>query len=332
MSTAGDGGITTRETNVMRSDKAKRMWTALVAVAALAAGAAQAAGGPVMSGTRNFTITDGLAQIQVQQIGNTALDRNTGALRLEIWAFAFPFAGTAQPGYRIGVCTLSDILGPLEAITTVRCNSVPITNPPDGTWSLALLLTEFAGAAANDGYVERDYKADASPVTYGKVVPAATVDVVEYYWPARDHYFITASAIEIAALDALPPGTWQRTGATFGAYSKATGVANGVCRFYIPPPFGDSHFYSASPDDCALVVQKYPQFVLEGSDVFYILLPDPVAGVCPLGSAPVFRLFNQRPDTNHRYTTNPVLVAQTLASGFVLEGYGLTRAAMCSPP
>ena len=82
---------------------------------------------------------------------------------------------------------------------------------------------------------------------------AQPVTVIEYYYPPLDHYFITSLPSEIDALDSGQFFGWSRTGLTFQAFadqaSAGTG-ANPVCRFYIPPP-ADSHFFSASPAECA---------------------------------------------------------------------------------
>ena len=63
----------------------------------------------------------------------------------------------------------------------------------------------------------------------------------------------------------------------------------------------------------------------------YIALPDAVTGVCPAGTVKVFRLWNQRPDSNHRYTTDPAVRDGMLAAGFVAEGYGPDATIMCAP-
>src|SRR5205085_3771642 len=128
---------------------------------------------------------------------------------------------------------------------------------------------------------------------------AAPVSVVEYYWAARDHYFITSNPAEIAALDASPPGGWVRTGENFVAYAQASGISSRVCRFYIPPANGESHFFSASPDECAGVQVKFPALDEETTNAFYIDLPDLSTGTCPAGTLPVYRLYNNRADTNH---------------------------------
>lgn len=159
---------------------------------------------------------------------------------------------------------------------------------------------------------------------------AAPIPVVEYYWAARDHYFITANPAEIAALDASPPGGWARTGQSFGAYAQATGISSRVCRFYVPPLFGDSHYFSASADECSAVEVKFPALLEETTHAFYIDLPDLNTGACPAGTMPVYRLYNNRADTNHRYTTSLAIRSQMLAQGWIQEGYGLTGVVMCA--
>jgi hypothetical protein len=159
-------------------------------------------------------------------------------------------------------------------------------------------------------------------------VPA--VQVIEYYWPARDHYFITANPAEIAALDASAPGGWARTGQSFGAYPQATGITSRACRFYIPAAYGDSHYFSASPEECAAVQVKFPVLIYETQNAFYIELPDLNTGACPAGTVPVYRLWNNRADTNHRYTTSLTIRSQMLAKGYLAEGYGPNPVSMCA--
>jgi hypothetical protein len=46
----------------------------------------------------------------------------------------------------------------------------------------------------------------------------------------------------------------------------------------------------------------------------------------------VYRLFNNRVDANHRYTTDPAIQAQMVALGYIEEGYGPTATIMCGAP
>ena len=168
---------------------------------------------------------------------------------------------------------------------------------------------------------------------------AQAVTVVEFYNPALDHYFISSLQPDIDALDSGHFFGWSRTGLTFQAFADpASGGAgtSAVCRFYIPPP-ADSHFLSASPDECALVLAKtasdpnYRNFVYETPSAFYIALPDVSTGACPPGTIPVFRLWNQRADSNHRYTADRAARDEMLAKHYVAEGYGPDGVAMCTP-
>ena len=162
-------------------------------------------------------------------------------------------------------------------------------------------------------------------------VPAPPpVAVVEYYNAALDHYFVSALAADIAALDSGQFKGWARTGLAFKAYLGPAPGTNPVCRYYLPPANGDSHFYSASPQECAEVGAKFPSFVFEAADVMYVALPDLATGACPPGLIPVYRLWNARADSNHRYTADPAVKAAMVAKGYVAEGYGPDATIMCA--
>jgi hypothetical protein len=172
---------------------------------------------------------------------------------------------------------------------------------------------------------------DAGAAVSAVTAAFQTTPVVEYYWAARDHYFVTANPAEIAALDASPPGGWTRTGQSFSAYTQSTGGASPVCRFYIPPTWGDSHYFSASPAECAAVASRFPMFAYETPNAFYVYLPDATTGACPARTVPVYRLWDDRVDTNHRYTTSMPIRNQMVAKGYVAEGYGPNLVSMCAP-
>ena len=169
-------------------------------------------------------------------------------------------------------------------------------------------------------------------VTYnfagGAAVP--TVDVIEYYNAALNHYFITWIADEIAILDAgVSIKGWTRTGQTLKAYATAQAGTSEVCRFYIPPVLGDSHFFGRGTTECNDTKTKFPSFVLEDPLYMHVFLP--VAGVCPAGSTKVYRVFSNRPDANHRYMTSSTLRDQMVALGWLAEGDGPDLVVMCAP-
>ena len=161
---------------------------------------------------------------------------------------------------------------------------------------------------------------------------AQTVDVVEFYDAGQDHYFISSLQPDIDALDSHRFAGWSRTGLTFKVYPQPAANANPVCRFYIPPAYGDSHFFSASPAECTDTAEKFPYLILESSNVMYVDLPNAVSGACPPGEVPVYRMWDNRADSNHRYTTSPSLRTQMVAKGWIAEGYGPDQVIMCAPP
>jgi len=156
--------------------------------------------------------------------------------------------------------------------------------------------------------------------------------LVPYYNDMLSHYFITADPEEQRLLDTGFFVGWQRIGVGWTVVQSGSGVAglSPVCRFYGRPEAGlNTHFYSASPAECADVLQKFPSaWILESSDVFEVFLPDPITGVCPGRTRPMYRYYNQRPDVNHYFTLMP-----SGPPGWVVEGYGPLPdpVAMCAP-
>ncbi|HTL76515.1 MAG TPA: hypothetical protein VL654_09345 [Casimicrobiaceae bacterium] len=176
----------------------------------------------------------------------------------------------------------------------------------------------------------------AGLVAVGVCAPLRAETVVEYYNATLDHYFITPLADEISALDSGRIVGWARTGLTFDASATPGTGLSPVCRFYIPPVHGDSHFLSASPAECADVLAKvgadpnFSGYIEETPAEFYIALPDAATGACPPGTAPVYRLWNGRADSNHRYTADVATRDTMIARGYIPEGYGAAGVGMCT--
>ena len=165
-----------------------------------------------------------------------------------------------------------------------------------------------------------------------KTVRATPVppDVVEYYNAALDHYFITPLAAEQDFLDAGgTPTAWVRTGESFGYYAAPAAGTSPVCRFYIPPALGDSHFFGRGTAECEATAARNPSFTLESAAFLHMVLP--TAGNCPAGTVPVYRVFSNRPDANHRYTTSRAIRDQMVARGWLAEGDGPDLVVMCAP-
>ena len=116
------------------------------------------------------------------------------------------------------------------------------------------------------------------------------------------------------------------------------------------PQYGDSHFYSADPAECAATATTFAgKWIEESPALFYIQIPDKTTGACPANTRPVYRFLNKANQIHHRYTAEvdernclfygansnfdepescPVDSGQ-----WTLEGYGNPPAqtVMCSP-
>jgi len=173
-------------------------------------------------------------------------------------------------------------------------------------------------------------------------MPSARADdeAVEYWHAGFDHYFLTAVPAEMKVLDSGQIAGWIRTGQRFAvnegsSFPELPPFVSRVCRFYLPPEHGDSHFFSASPAECAQVLAKigvdpnYSGYVYETPQAFTTYLPDAATGACPVG-IPIYRLWNARADSNHRLTADPATKTAMHARGYVAEGYGPDAVAMCA--
>ena len=160
-----------------------------------------------------------------------------------------------------------------------------------------------------------------------------TGTAVEFHHAGLDHYFLSADEGEVDALDRGAFAGWQRTGQSFEALRSDMGPEGyiPVCRYYGRPERGlDSHFYSASDDECLGLGSRYDgAWVLERRDAFYAAPADASTGACPGDTRPVYRLWNARFDSNHRYTTSAAIKAEMVARGYVPEGYGPDDVAFC---
>ncbi|MFO1302363.1 MAG: trypsin-like peptidase domain-containing protein [Burkholderiales bacterium] len=188
----------------------------------------------------------------------------------------------------------------------------------------------YGGISACDLPKEPDYFSHldvAFPVLRPYLTPNADMQgkvvAVEFYNAALDHYFISTNPVEIDNLDSGRTVGWVRTGLRFLVYATPAAGTSPVCRFYRAPAFGDSHFYSASPAECAATAANHPvDWIYESPNVFYVQLPNTTTGVCPSGTTAVYRFFNIA-TTNHRYTTERFLRDEMDTSPlWTPEGYG----------
>lgn len=248
------------------------------------------------------------------------------------WSFSFP-------GANFGAATVT-VTGPNGAIpVTIEplatgfgdntivfvVNGAQYTKPSADT-SYAVTVSGISGSGVPSSV---QYQVTVIDPDVGAPI-AQTVDVVEFYNAVLDHYFITWMPDEIANLDAgRTPTKWNRTGYSFKAYTYAQAGTSPVCRFYIPPGEGDSHFFGRGTTECDATAQQHPDFKVEESNFMFVFLPS--VEVCPPGTAPIFRVFSNRPDANHRYMTDANVRDQMVALGWLAEGDGPLRIVMCAP-
>ena len=189
--------------------------------------------------------------------------------------------------------------------------------------------TTCSGIASRTYYQRFDYIYPyiSGPLTVRQ--SPATVNVVEYHHGSFDHYFITSVAAEIALLDARAPPfqDWSRTGYSFNSYVNATAPASSVaiCRFFnesFAPK--SSHFYAPHGLGCEATIAGFPDWKLEDDKLFNAVLPDS-KGVCPSGTVPVYRMYNQGMGNapNHRFVTSAAERQRMINQGWVAEGNGI---------
>lgn len=185
-----------------------------------------------------------------------------------------------------------------------------------GGGASAALMQDFDGALAYAG--------------------SGTSPIYEFYNAALDHYFMSGAQPDIDALDSGRFHGWSRTGQVLYAPTLQAPLAVPVCRYFLP---AGSHFLSASPEECKEIAERYPSFVLETSNAFFSWLPSAATGDCPIlpedaaqaTLVPVYRLWNGKPDTNHRFTLDKQVRTTMIGSGWVSEGYGPLGVALCVP-
>lgn len=237
-----------------------------------------------------------------------------------------PFSGTSA-GQR---ATASDVQvqvngGEILITATLLENSSATDKPID---VVLPPLAEGRYVVAYDGSKGMQEPGRHRALTSFSVSKQGYVSVVEFYNASLGHYFITSAPDEIAKLDQGITRGWARTGESFRALDPAfaPSTAVPVCRMYGRPEYGiDSHFFSLGPAECDIVGLRWPdQWILETYAAFSAppmhVGPNTRNTTCGDDAQPLYRLYNNRPDANHRYTVSRAARDQMLAKGWILEG------------
>ena len=335
--------------------KASNLAYALLTAVMLTATAPAAAGNAVFvpgnGGVKNVVadISGGSVVFRVGTIQNNS-KRDTGVLRLELWAASSPFgpdgSGTPPMDFKLAQFVLGTLQGTtptgdpnhpfvFDKFTNFVSPALPMGAPPDGTWYYVVFLTEFTGAATDDGYSADDWVVMPGTVTIGAPSPPPELvgTAVEYFYYLWGFYFVTANPLEIAALDnGLFGNVWARTGETFHVWRSLTvpGAAP-TCRFFSDAFAPKStHVYTPFDAECT-ALKANPAWAYEGI-AFYVSLPD-ANGLCSTGTVPLYRAYNNGIGgaPNHRFTTNFATLQQMLAAGWSFEGNGNSHIFACVP-
>ncbi len=90
-------------------------------------------------------------------------------------------------------------------------------------------------------------------------------------------------------------------------------------RYNFAPPLEEKH------------VCRLDKWVVENQDAFELFQPLTATGYCPPNTIPVYRLWNNRADGDHRYTTDTAIKRTMIGKGYIAEGYGPDAVFMCAP-
>jgi hypothetical protein len=296
----------------------------------------------------NIAIGGGTVIFHVANVENDS-KRATGLLRLELWASSSPFGddatGAPPMDFKLAQVWLGVLQGEIPTgdpnnpyivskFTNIITAPLPVGTPPDGTWYYVVFVTEFTGVATDDGFSVDDWAVMPDTVTVGNpsAPPVIVSTAVEYFNGAWGYYFVTASANEIAALDAGAfDYAWQRTGETFAVWSSFVPGSAATCRFFSDAFAPKStHFYTPYAAECN-ALKANPGWQYEGI-AFYTALPD-TNGLCATGTVPLYRAYDNGIGgaPNHRFTTSFATLQQMIAAGWSFEGNGNTQAFACVP-
>jgi hypothetical protein len=164
------------------------------------------------------------------------------------------------------------------------------------------------------------YVIQGSRLFRGVALPPQPI-IVEYQYES-DRYWLTSLGGEAVFMDYRqePPSNARRTGLRWGAWlaGDAPAGAVGSCRFWPKPISGlRTRVLVLQGPECEYL-RANNDWILEGENEFYAVPPS--NGACRLGLVPVHRLPNMKPDLNFRWATDPAIIAQMVAQGWVDEG------------
>ncbi len=148
----------------------------------------------------------------------------SNALRLELWGMPEPYIANLPPGsVNLVTIPLEGTLAPGAAFTNVSVKA-PFNRPPDGSYYLAMVLTEFTGGSGS-GYTVRFAATFGEPLTLGN--PAAPAISRQ---PVNTSVLAGSSAtFTVGATGQLPLAyQWRKDGTAIAGATSPSLVLSGV--------------------------------------------------------------------------------------------------------
>ncbi len=155
-----------------------------------------------------------LRAASVQNVGNAA----SGTVRLELWAMPVHYADGLPVGSKnLGTYTFSQVLPAGTNFASVNVNTT-YTPPPNGTYFVALLLTEFTGGSGT-GYSIRDAVEFTNTLVIGNGInaPAIATQPADQNAKAGD-----AVSLTVSVTGTTPGFQWFKNGVLIPGATDAT--------------------------------------------------------------------------------------------------------------
>ncbi len=137
----------------------------LIAFYGLVAGDVRAANVQFV-GSVSYTYVGSTAVLTANRVENFTNGGTSGTLRMELWAFPAPFTGSVQVGYRLATHSLGQLAGNFYYFN-ISSGTIAFGYPPNGSWAVVMMLTEFDNGPSNGGYSVRDYVNFSQPLVVG---------------------------------------------------------------------------------------------------------------------------------------------------------------------
>lgn len=146
------------------------------------------ANGVFMSGTWSASWSGSQVSLALSRISNESFTRTTGTLRLELWAVSnLPARAAAFNGYRLSVFETMAPLGTRQFYSNVTRTGTMLY-PPDGTYWLLLVLTEFdsVNCSLADRYCMQDSLSSDSRESFGSAPVANFGNFSDLWWNSNE--------------------------------------------------------------------------------------------------------------------------------------------------